>query len=117
MASGSTPVDGRNGGLGAARVRARRYPSSEADVNRVVQSGGSNCPAFDRAALPAVRFGRIAMPRLLFRDGSRWLLFEEPTEVLECSEPGQLRPLLASLDRAAERGAFAAGYLAYEAAA
>ena len=42
-------------------------------------------------------------------------LFTEPRHVLRAHTLGEVQPLLAELDRAAESGRFAAGYLAYEA--
>ncbi len=48
-------------------------------------------------------------------DGSA-LVFTPPSRVLVARRPGEVRPLLAELDRVTSGGAWAFGYLAYEAA-
>ena len=49
-------------------------------------------------------------------DGPRWLCCEEPIEVLETRRIDEVLAILVAAERAAERGLYAAGFLAYEAA-
>lgn len=46
-------------------------------------------------------------------EGPCWL-FEHPQEIVSCTEPDAVAPALAKIARAVDRGAFAAGFFAYE---
>ena len=58
-------------------------------------------------------------PCAVLRDAAagRWLLFDQPLEIIETSDPAEVAPALRRLEAAVEaRGLFAAGAVAYEAA-
>jgi para-aminobenzoate synthetase/4-amino-4-deoxychorismate lyase len=53
---------------------------------------------------------------LLAENAGRWLCFDGAQSLLVCEDPAELPGLLAQLDAACARGAWVAGFLAYEAA-
>lgn len=49
--------------------------------------------------------------------GGPWRRFSNPVRMVTAMEPGEVRPALAAVDREVARGAYAAGFVAYEASA
>ena len=49
------------------------------------------------------------------RDGAKWRLYRDPTEVLIATDPQSLKQALARVERHAQEGGEAAGVLRYEA--
>ncbi len=64
------------------------------------------------------RLSSLSFGRLLLQDGSRWLSFADPVRVVFTHEPSEIAACLRELDDAVSNlGLYAAGYMAYEAAA
>ncbi len=55
--------------------------------------------------------------RVILQDGRRWLTFEEPVRVITAVHPPDVMPALRAVDTAVAQGLYAAGFIAYEAAA
>jgi para-aminobenzoate synthetase/4-amino-4-deoxychorismate lyase len=87
-----------------------------------VPAGRAALFVFDAAAgaiigLAVAESANASTPRVLVQDGDRWLVFEQPVEVLEAREPGDVLDLLRLADGALAAGRWLAGYVGYEAAA
>lgn len=57
----------------------------------------------------------FALLRIHDDAGGRWLQGESPSAILECFERGEVPAALREIERLIHRGAYAVGYLAYEA--
>lgn len=54
---------------------------------------------------------------MLQKADSSWLVFEKPVDIVQTDKTGKIRTCLARIDEAVGKGLFAAGFIAYEAAA
>lgn len=65
----------------------------------------------------ALHASRLDKGSAVFTDGEQWRYFTQPTEILEATSIGEVPALLETVEHAVASGQFAAGYVAYEAAA